>query len=134
MCVPYKMKQTTYLERSNAISGEFLQITYRYLHLAVILGAPGRPVLVALDPRALLQLRHHDDRAGPQLPAHPPKVGERLLQRSLRRHVRVLLPVAVAVVGVYVVRAGYAVHGLQDHPRVIVGYDVGVAVLRRVHL
>ena len=40
--------------------------------------------------------------------------------------VRVLPPVAVAVVGVDVVGAGDAVHGLQHHAAVVVGDDVGV--------
>ena len=45
--------------------------------------------------------------------------------------VGVLLPIAVAVVGVDVVRPDDPVHGLEDHPAVVVGNDVGVPAKQR---
>ena len=49
---------------------------------------------------------------------------------NLCRDVGVLLPVAVAVVGVDVVRAGHAVHRLKHHPTMVVGDHVGVPIRR----
>lgn len=125
------------MERPDHVRGQLLDADQRHGHRPVRLpAAPGRrPVLVALDPRPLLQLGHHDDRGRAHLPAHAPKVAERLLQRALRGHVRVVLAVPVAVVGVYVVAAGRrAVQRPERHARMVVRDHVGVPVLRLVHV
>lgn len=57
-------------------------------------------------PGPLLQFGHHDDDGTPLLPDHPPEFTKCLWQRSLGGDVRVLLPVAVDVVGIDVVTSG----------------------------
>ena len=90
--------------------------------------------LITLYPAPLLQLGQHDNSGRPLLPNHPPEIGERLRERTLRGDVGVLLPVPVAVVCIYVVRAGDAIGRLQYDSRVIVGDDVRVTVLGLVDL
>ena len=82
--------------------------------------------LITLYPAPLLQLGQHDNSGRPLLPYHPPEIGERLRERTLRGDVGVLLPVPVAVVGVDVVAAHDPVHRLQHHAAVVVGDHVGV--------
>ena len=60
-------------------------------------------VCVDINPVAFLQPRHHDNGARSLFPDHPPEVGERLRQRSLRGDVSPRATVAVHVVGVDVV-------------------------------
>ena len=131
---PLGVARPGYLERADAVGGELLDVGDGDGHQAVSFGSPARPILVALYPRPLLQFRHHHDRARPQLPTHPPEVAERFLEGALGGHVRVLLPIPVAVIGVYVIRARHPVDRLEDHPRVVVRDHVRVTILRRVHL
>ena len=60
---------------------------------------------VATHPGFLLQPGHHDYSGSPLLPHHPPEVGKSLGQWALCGNVRVLLAVAIDVVGIDVVTA-----------------------------
>lgn len=131
---PLGVAGSGYLKGSDAIGGELLNVGDGDRHQTVSLGSSARPVLVALYPRPLLQLRHHHDRARPQLPTHPPEIPERFLEGALGGHVRVLLPISVAVIGVYVIRTRHTVDSLENHPRMVVRDHVRVTILRGVHL
>lgn len=122
------------VEAPDGEGGELLDVCGGDGDGAVRLGAARRPVLVALETRALLEPRHHHDGAALGLPHHLPEGGERVDERTLRRHVRVRLAVAVTEVGVDVVRAGHPRLRLQHHPAVVVRDHVRVPVLRLVHL
>ena len=82
MCCPVR----TYpgdLEGSHGVGGEFHHVHDGDMHEAIGLRAAVGPVLVTLDPGALLQLRHHHNSHAALLPNHPPEVRERLWQRTL---------------------------------------------------
>lgn len=82
----------------------------------------------------LLAPRHHHDHVTALLPHHAPEVGGGLAGRALGGDVGVLLAVAAHVVGVDVVRARHALYRRERETRVVVGDDVGVAVLGLVAL
>ena len=79
MCATHALQ----LEGPDDVGGQLLGVGQRDAHDAVGLGAAGRPVLVALDARPLLQPREHDDGGAALLPHHPPEVGKGLRQGTL---------------------------------------------------
>ena len=64
------------LERPDDVSSQLLCVGQCDRHDPVALSAPGRPVLVALDPGPLLKLGQHHDGCGPLLPDHAPEVSK----------------------------------------------------------
>ena len=91
-------------ERAHRVGGELDVLDERHLHHVVVaLDALVRPVHVALETHALLELGHHDDGVCLLLPHHAPEVADGRGQRALGGDVARARPVAVHVVGVYVV-------------------------------
>lgn len=80
-------------------------------------------------PWFLLQFSHHNYGRSSLLPHHPPEVSKCLRQGALGGDVRILLPVAIDVVGVDVVAAYNAWNG---QPRDITGVKICLNTYIRV--
>jgi len=122
------------LERPDAVGGQLLRLRDGHKDLAIGLRSASGPVLVALNACSLLQSRHHHNGGRFQFPAHAPEVHKGFLQRSLGGHIGVVLPIAITVVGINVVRPNHTLHWRQLDTGMIVGCDIGIAILRFIVL
>ena len=74
MCTTHALQ----LEGPDHVGGQLLGVGQRHAHHPVGVRAARRPVLVALDARALLEAGEHDDSGAALLPHQPPEVSKRL--------------------------------------------------------
>ena len=73
------------MESPDTVGGKFLDVRECDRDRSVGLGTSRRPILVALDPRPLLEFGHHHYRCSPHLPAHAPEIDACLWQGSLSK-------------------------------------------------
>jgi len=117
-------------EYALCVEGERDCVQVSDLHMTVALGlALVGPVLVALDTALLQHVRDHAHDRAVLLPDHAPEVGEGVGHGPLGGDVAVRPLIAVDVVGVDVAAGVVAVVAAELDSTVVVGEDVGVAVL-----
>lgn len=119
-------------KRSQTVRSQFQRIDQGHLNRAVRFTSSAGPILIAFQSISLFQFRHHHDTARMAIPNHSPKISEGVRQRSLGGDVGVLLSIPVQIISIDIITSGNAIDCAQDHARMVVSDDVGVAILRFV--